>query len=273
MRIRTIKPEFFVHDRLADLSALHRLFFIGLWCAADREGRLLDQPRRLKVQILPYDSADADELLADLALAGFVTRYSAGGIAAIQINAFGRHQRPHQHEAASEIPAIPEGFVPSTTKAVPEHNQGSARAQPCRSLREGKGMDNGKGREHLAADAAVTALVVEPKSGRETWLTPYLDAWRDACGGDLSPGRAGKALARVRSEPDLADAWRNYLATTEPRFASVEAFAARWRAYHPDAVDTLHRGESLEANNRRAAIEGMRMFEADKARRAAKVSR
>jgi hypothetical protein len=29
-----------MHDDIAKLPALTRLFFIGLWCAADRDGRM-----------------------------------------------------------------------------------------------------------------------------------------------------------------------------------------------------------------------------------------
>ena len=74
-RIRTIKPEFFCHEQLAELSPIHRLLFIGLWTQADREGRLEDRPKRLKVVLLPYDDCDVDQLLTELGGAGFILRY------------------------------------------------------------------------------------------------------------------------------------------------------------------------------------------------------
>ena len=40
-RIRTIKPEFFTSDDICALSPLARLLYVGLWCEADREGRLV----------------------------------------------------------------------------------------------------------------------------------------------------------------------------------------------------------------------------------------
>ena len=52
-RIRAIKPEFFTHERLAELSPIDRLFFIGLWTVADREGRLENRPQRLKGLFVP----------------------------------------------------------------------------------------------------------------------------------------------------------------------------------------------------------------------------
>ncbi len=60
-RIRTIKPQFFLNEELAELPAMVRLLFIGLWTQADREGRLLDRPKRLKAEIFPYDNFDVEK--------------------------------------------------------------------------------------------------------------------------------------------------------------------------------------------------------------------
>lgn len=106
-RIRTIKPEFFLDDELAELSALHRLLFVGLWTLADREGRLEDRPKRIRAQILPFDDGDTDAMLADLARAGFVVRYEADGKRYLQVRNFTKHQRitGSEAESKSQIPA------------------------------------------------------------------------------------------------------------------------------------------------------------------------
>lgn len=106
-RMRTIKPGFFTNEGLCDLTPLARLLFAGLWCWADREGRLEDRPRRLKAEILPYDDVDAEELLSALAAAGFVARYAAAGKRVIQIVQFAAHQNPHYKEASSTLPPAP----------------------------------------------------------------------------------------------------------------------------------------------------------------------
>ena len=104
-RARNIKPSFFTNDNLAEIDPLGRLLFQGLWCHADREGRLEDRPRKLKAEILPYDDCDVEKLLSDLAKYGFITRYEADGRKFIQVVNFAKHQNPHIKEAASEIPA------------------------------------------------------------------------------------------------------------------------------------------------------------------------
>lgn len=110
MRIRSIKPEFFKDEDLAELTPLARLLFQGLWCMADREGRLEDRPRRIKAEILPYDECDIESLLGSLGNAGFINRYSKGSVRCIQIKSFLRHQIPNRDEAQSELPS-PEGVV------------------------------------------------------------------------------------------------------------------------------------------------------------------
>ena len=104
-RARNIKPGFFTNDELAELPSLIRLLFIGLWCIADREGRLEDKPKRIKVEVLPYDNCDVDASLSELAAAGFLIRYTKDGGRFIQICNFCKHQNPHVKEAASTIPA------------------------------------------------------------------------------------------------------------------------------------------------------------------------
>jgi hypothetical protein len=103
-RIRTIKPEFFDDPKIGRLSQASRLCFIGLLTQADREGRIEDEPARLKVRILPYDDLEMDAVLADLCVAGVILRYEASGKRVIQIRTFEKHQRPHPKEAPSLLP-------------------------------------------------------------------------------------------------------------------------------------------------------------------------
>ena len=121
MRARSLKPGFFVNDELVEMAPLARILYAGLWCVADREGRLEDRPAKIKMCVLPADSCDVGEMLTELTERGFLVRYEVNGRKYLWIKAFGDHQRPHKNEQASTIPPPPEQ---STTKAVPEHNQG-----------------------------------------------------------------------------------------------------------------------------------------------------
>lgn len=108
MRIRTVKPEFFTHEALYDAEREAelplRIAFIGLWCAADREGRFKWEARRLGVLILPYDSCDFSRVLDALTTRGFIQRYEVEGAAYGVIPSFSRHQFVNPREKKSEIP-------------------------------------------------------------------------------------------------------------------------------------------------------------------------
>lgn len=114
MRTRNIKPGFFKNDILGSLPPLCRILFSGLWCLADREGRLEDRPLRIKAEILPFDDCNADELLAVLDENGFIKRYRVGNDKFIEITKFYLHQHPHVKEGESVIPS------PEAAKAARE---------------------------------------------------------------------------------------------------------------------------------------------------------
>lgn len=118
-RARNIKPGFFTNDILGELPTIARLLFAGLWCHADREGRLEDRPKRIKAEILPYDECDCNGLIQCLHDAGMVLRYVVDGKAYIQIVNFTKHQNPHVKEAESQIPA------PDKNSANPEKHEAS----------------------------------------------------------------------------------------------------------------------------------------------------
>lgn len=137
-RIRTIKPEFFLDDDVARLNPLTRILFIGLWCLADRDGRLEDRSTRIKVQILPYDKYDIDAELEILAKSGFIVRYTVEGCKYIEIPSFSKHQAIHGTERESIIPC----FTGEITVNNLLDNSGGAYASNQNSVgRERKGKE------------------------------------------------------------------------------------------------------------------------------------
>ncbi|WP_223535729.1 DnaT-like ssDNA-binding domain-containing protein [Pseudomonas sp. GL-B-16] len=105
-RARNIKPGLFSNELLVELPAFDRLAFIGLWCLADREGRLEDRVKRIKIELFPCDDYDVDAGLSRLAAAGFISRYQAAGQSVIEIVNFQKHQSPHGSEKDSTLPDI-----------------------------------------------------------------------------------------------------------------------------------------------------------------------
>lgn len=103
-RARNIKPGFFQNEYLVELDFATRLCFIGLWTEADRDGKLEDRPKRLKMALFPGDNVDMDAMLNDLDRFGFIKRYSVDGISLIRITKWHLHQSPHHTEKKSTLP-------------------------------------------------------------------------------------------------------------------------------------------------------------------------
>lgn len=144
MRIRTIKPEFFLHDGLFDLehetSLPIRVAFVGLWCAADREGRFRWEPRRLGATIIPYDGVDFSRVLDALATRGFVVRYASDGIEFGCIPTFSRHQVVNNRETPSTIPPPPDlNEIAGLTRASRVDDACLTRHDLDKGEREGEG--------------------------------------------------------------------------------------------------------------------------------------
>lgn len=106
MRARNIKPGFFKNEDLIDLPFEFRLLFQGLWCMADRKGRLEDRPKRIKFDVFPGDNVDVEEGLRLLSSKNFIVRYSINNNNYIQIVKWKENQSPHNTEKESVIPAL-----------------------------------------------------------------------------------------------------------------------------------------------------------------------
>ena len=140
MRARNIKPDFFLNENLAEVSAHERLLFIGLWCLADREGRLEDRPKRIRAAVFPYEDVDVDSMLDRLHQAGLAIRYEVDQDKYIAIPNFLKHQSPHSREMPSVIPQPSQPNLVNapaqpgqwpTTQTMPEHDLGRQDVPSC----------------------------------------------------------------------------------------------------------------------------------------------
>lgn len=107
-RSRNIKPSFFTNEIIGTLEPIVGMAFIGLWCLADRDGRLEDRPLRIKAELFPYrESLDINGYLTVLERNRFIERYEVDGVRYIQIVNFAKHQNPHHTEKSKEYPPKP----------------------------------------------------------------------------------------------------------------------------------------------------------------------
>ena len=176
-RIRTIKPEYFLDDEIAQLHPLTRILFTGLWCLADKAGRLEDKPLKIKVQILPYDKHDVNAELDVLHDKGFILRYEVEGKKYIQIRTFTKHQRLHHTEKESDIPPYNGEITVKQPLDVGENSVG----------KEGKGKECSRNKSNvnktsIPADFKISDRVRKWAEVKKlNHLDEHLEAFRAKC--------------------------------------------------------------------------------------------
>lgn len=164
-RIRSIKPEFWTDSTVVGLSTHARLLFIGCWNFADDYGVLEDDSTRLKLQILPAEPVNADDLVEELVKAACLVRAVApDGTPVLVVRTWERHQKvdrrsvgrwgdPADFPPPPPVPAGPRRVPssppePSTSPAEPSESASDLRppdpAESPRALVDGR---EGKGRE------------------------------------------------------------------------------------------------------------------------------
>jgi hypothetical protein len=96
-RIRSIKPEFFTSEQIAECSPNVRLMFIGMWCFSDDYGVSPANVHRIKTQVFPSDPFSKDEIrvwVNKLIEVGLVQEYEVGGEKFWFITGWDKHQKP-----------------------------------------------------------------------------------------------------------------------------------------------------------------------------------
>lgn len=178
MRIRSVKPEFFLHDGLFELELETklpiRIAYIGLWCAADREGRFKWEPRRLGATILPYDCIDFSRVLDALLTRGFLKMYRVGNACFGLIPSFSKHQCVNPRESKSILPD-PDFCLAEDVEQQAQDDVSVTRESPVDTRhnlargegkgKEGKGKEEEIDKEESSADAS-SSLFGPPDHGK-----------------------------------------------------------------------------------------------------------
>jgi len=189
-RIRTVKPELFLHEDLFDAEQETtlplRLAFIGLFTQCDRDGRFKWKQRRLKAAIMPYDTdVDFSAVLDALADVGLIERYEVGGQIYGCIPTWSRHQSINGREAGSEIPP-PVSHASSTRQPRVEHTSVTrdspvSHASSTRASHD-TGVHVGKGREGKGTTTRACAREGGGDEGPPDGLREVIGAWCSATG-------------------------------------------------------------------------------------------
>jgi len=216
MRARNIKPGFYKDEKLVECSIWARLLAPGLWMLADREGRLLDKPKQIKMEIFPADSVEVDPLLAELHAHGHIKRYEIDGVKYIQILGFKEHQSPHFSEKESIHPP----HINTELRKSPSSSQDIPQPQPPDSLNPDSLNPELESKDSCrrSADDACPAQEI-------------LSVWNEVCGGVGLP----KAEITKKRRITLKTRWNS----------EMKRDMQRWRDFCGIvSKSNFHRGEN-----------------------------
>lgn len=238
-RARNLKPGFFLNDKLAECDPLARLLFAGLWCVADREGRLKDRPKKIKAEILPYDVCCVETFLEDLRLRGFIMRYEAEEDRYIQITNFSKHQNPHIKEAPSTIPPPPENerapckHQKSTMQAPEKHSTSPADSLSLDSLNRipDSGFPQSPNPVQTPGTDGICTEQSKPQHGESLTVTQHGESQTNSKMAEPATGTEAReqpstTLAAKRFE----EFWSAY-----PRKVGKKAAEVTWKKIRPDS--------------------------------------
>ena len=159
-RIRSVKPDLLRHVKLYEAECETglplRVAYVGLFTAADREGRFKWNPRELKLDCLPHDDVDFARVLDAWWTRGFIVKYAVNGCEYGWIPSWKRHQVINNREKASDLPEPnEENIINPLTREARVYDASSTRLVHAQG--EGKGKEGeGKGKKDAADDARVT---------------------------------------------------------------------------------------------------------------------
>lgn len=145
-RIRTIKPEFWTSEQVAECSPNARLLFIGLWNFCDDGGVHPANAMRAKMQVFPADAfskTDVEAMAKELVYAGLLTEYEVDGKAYWRVTGW-KHQKIDQPTFRHPQP---NGALPSTPdrRRTPDDCSPNKKRTPGEgSPPEGKGSGSNK---------------------------------------------------------------------------------------------------------------------------------
>jgi len=139
MRIRTIKPDFWMDETIGELSIPARLMFIALLNYADDDGNFKVSIKQIKVHTFPYDDIDIAPLLQELTKYNLIRLYVVDGISYCNITNFKKHQRINR-----PTPSIHPQF---NDNSVSYHILFSEHSQRKEGRKEGKGKEEERKKE------------------------------------------------------------------------------------------------------------------------------
>jgi hypothetical protein len=140
-RIRTIKPEFFTSEQIAECSANARLVFVGMWCFCDDSGVHPASAARLKMEVMPADPISKDQvqaLINELLEIGLLDQYQVDNSIYWRVTGWEKHQRIDQ--PSFKYP-LADGKIPPNVRRMQSAEHSPNSTPNVRDGKERKGKE------------------------------------------------------------------------------------------------------------------------------------
>jgi len=238
VRARILKPEFFTDKKVGKLSPTARLMFLGMGTLCDDGWVCHAEPEYLKPALFLYAPEDILEItrgLQELSVADRIRLIRVGDDLFAFLPRMARNC-PINHP--SKFRHLGHLHAQLTQEAL----EGSSKLLEGYSSNTNTNTELPK--EHKQQKRSVT-----PQT-KNTWVTPWWDAWLEKYHGDPPSGELCKTIKGLQkkghSDLLILDAWKAYLDDTEGRFASPSRFAQTFGVW---AGTAKSRGDELAFPN------------------------
>ena len=174
-RIRSIKPEFFTSEQIAECSTSARLLFIGMWCFCDDNGIHPASYARLKMEVMPADDItqkDIGKLVDELIAAKLISEYEVDGKPYWIVTGW-KHQKIDRPSFKYPTPLFHvkhDEPSPNPQRSLDDDSTNSRRAPPPGE--EGKGRDVEGSGEKISPSPDGDGLVLTGSTEDRTGI-PY----------------------------------------------------------------------------------------------------
>lgn len=237
MRARNIKPGFFKNEILGQADPVLSLLFAGLWCLADKAGRLEDRPLRIRAELFPYrDGLDINRYLTELERLGFIQRYVVNEITVIQVLKFEDHQHPHHTERESELPENTNGCLLTVKEPLINRHTPSDSLIPDSLIPELPPTPKGEVKQRAKRGSAASQVMNNPEA-----MDTFRAAWqlhprrRDTAGNLRPAGNQAKGAAALQARVAEGVKWeevlgieREYLSHPDVKNGYAQNFEVFW---------------------------------------------
>lgn len=263
-RIRTVKPEFWTDETLAEMSRDVRLLFLGLLNHVDDEGRCVDNEKLVKAAVFPLDddvpSTMVRRWLDELSTTRRVVLYEVAGRRYLQVANFKKHQKIDRPKT-STLPPPDDGriidIIPGQDAFVDASTNDRRPIVDASLLDQGSGKGTGNREQGTlpACDASTNALPVladaVAAAPAARGRNELFDALAASCGidpeemTDRERRATGVALAEIRKawkgDPhelqfEMRDRALRFVAIFPHASLTPNALANQWSKCTPNGV-------------------------------------